>query len=152
MAGLDFARDELFGLFDSRLKLVAMAHLAFDGKHGMAEFGVSVQPHVRGRGIGGRLFELAVMHARNRGATAMTIHLARENSAMLSIVRRAGAQINSESSDLTASLTLPANTLGTQLEALVEHRTADIDYGIKMHVLRLDRLWSGLRTGEQAAQ
>lgn len=152
VAGLDFARDEVFGMFDSRLKLVAMAHLAFDGRHGLAEFGVSVLPHVRGRGFGGRLFELAVMHARNRGASAMTIHLARENSAMLSIVRRAGAQISSEGPDVEASLGLPANTLGSQLEALVEHQAADIDYSIKMHVLRLDRLWPGLRARDRTPE
>ena len=105
---------------------------------------MSVHAHLRGRGLGARLFERAVTHARNRGAQAMAIHIARENAAMLAIVRRAGAQIEFEGSEATAQLELPAHTLATQLEALVESQAANIDYRIKMQVLRLDRLWPRL--------
>ena len=144
VAQLDFGRDEIFGVFDDRLTLVAMAHLAFDGDGGLAEFGVSVFPHLRGRGIGARLFSHAVTHARNRGAHSMAIHIARENTAMLSIVRRAGAQITFDGPDAVAQLGLPADTLGSQIEAIVERRAADFDYRIKLQVLRLDKLWPNL--------
>lgn len=145
VAQLDFDRDELFGIFDARLRLVANSHLAFAEDHRSAEFGVSVHPRVRGRGIGGRLFEHAVMHARNRGAHSMAIHLARENTAMLSIVRRSGAVVSCEGGDVMAQLQLPQQTLGSKIEALVESQVADIDYRIKLQVLRLDRLWPGSR-------
>ena len=66
--GLDFDRDEIFGIYNRRLELIAVAHLAFmqeaDAPAG-AEFGVSVLKKARGRGYGARLFERAVMHARN---------------------------------------------------------------------------------------
>jgi hypothetical protein len=42
---LDFERDELFGIYNRRLELIAMAHLAFapgDQHSDCAEFGVSV--------------------------------------------------------------------------------------------------------------
>jgi GNAT superfamily N-acetyltransferase len=141
---MDLARDEVLGVFDSHLVLVAVAHLAFDTAGGIAEFGVSVLPHLRGRGIGGRLFHHAVTHARNRGAHSMAIHIARENSAMLAIVRKAGAQISFDGGDAIAQLGLPADTLGSQIEAIVESQAANIDYRIKLQVLRLDRLWPGL--------
>ena len=141
---LDFGRDEVFGVFDDHLVLVAMAHLAFDGDGGLAEFGVSVHPHLRGRGIGGRLFYHAVTHARNRGAHSMAIHIARENTSMLAIVRRAGAHIEFDGADAVAQLGLPEHTLGSQLEAIVERQAADLDYRIKLQVLRLDRLWPHL--------
>ena len=144
VAQLDFGRDEIFGVFDDRLTLVAMAHLAFDREGGLAEFGVSVFQHLRGRGIGARLFSHAVTHARNRGAHSMAIHIARENTAMLSIVRRAGAQISFDGADAVAQLGLPAETLGSRIEALVERQAADFDYRIKLQVLRLDRLWPNL--------
>ncbi len=140
-AQLDFVHDELFGIFDSQLQLVAMAHLALDESARLAEFGVSVQAHLRGRGLGARLFERAVTQARNRGAQAMAIHIARENAAMLAIVRRAGASVEFDGAEATAQLDLPAHTLVTHMEALVESQAADIDYRIKMQVLRLDRLW-----------
>ena len=145
VAHLDFGRDEVFGIFDSRLRLVASSHLAFAEDRRSAEFGVSVLPRARGRGIGSRLFEHAVMHARNRGANSMAIHLARENSAMLSIVRRSGAQVSYDGGDVMAQLQLPPETLGSQIEALVESQVADIDYRIKLQVLRLDSLWPGAR-------
>jgi GNAT superfamily N-acetyltransferase len=143
---LDFVRDEVFGIFDARLRLVAMSHLAFAEDHRSAEFGVSVHPRVRGRGVGSRLFEHAVTHARNRGARTMAIYLARENSAMLSIVRNSGATVSYEGSDVLAQLSLPPDTLGSQLEALVEARAAEMDYRFKLQVLRLDKLWPSLRT------
>ena len=138
---MDFVHDEVFGVFDRRLRLVAMAHLAFDSDGLTAEFGVSVLPHVRGRGFGGRLFEHAVMHARNRGVSTLVLYVARENDAMLGIVRRAGAQLSFEGAEATARLPLVADTLGSQVEALLEAHAAEFDYQLKMHVLRLDRLW-----------
>ena len=144
VAQLDFGRDEVFGVFDVQLALVAMAHLAFDSNAGTAEFGVSVFPHLRGRGMGARLFSHAVTHARNRGAHSMAIHIARENTAMLSIVRSAGARVSFDGPDAVAQLGLPADTLGSQIEAIVERQAADFDYRIKLQVLRLDRLWPNL--------
>ena len=138
---MDLVRDEVLGVFDDQLVLVAMAHLAFDATGEIAEFGVSVHPHLRGRGIGARLFHHAVTHARNRGAHSMAIHIARENSAMLVIVRKAGAQITFDGGDAVAQLGLPADTLGSKLEAMVESQVANFDYRIKLQVLRLDRLW-----------
>ena len=86
------------------------------------------------------------MHARNRGVGTMVIHTARDNSAMLGIVRRAGAVLDFDGTEVLATLPLPADTLGTQIEALLGHRAAEFDYQIKLHVLRLDRLlpaWAG---------
>src|SRR5262249_5996800 len=104
---LDFDRDEIFGVFDRRLRLVGMTHLAFDAGRDVAEFGVSVHPRLRGRGLGMKLFEHAVMHARNRGVRKMLIHLARDNVPMLRIVQRAGALIRFEGHDVVAELPLP---------------------------------------------
>jgi ribosomal protein S18 acetylase RimI-like enzyme len=151
-AHLDFDRDEVFGVFDGRLRVVAMAHLAFaptlaDGEQRAAEFGVSVSERQRGRGIGSRLFEHAVTHARNRGARSLAIHLARDNTPMLAIVRKAGATVSYEGGDAVALLELPPDTLGSQLSALIENRAAEFDYRWKLQVQRLDRLWPGLLHG-----
>ena len=61
---LDFERDLVFGVFNRRLQLLAMAHLAFeppaDPPAAAVEFGVSVLERARGRGYGARLFDHAV--------------------------------------------------------------------------------------------
>jgi GNAT superfamily N-acetyltransferase len=140
---IDFARDELFGVFDARLRLLALAHLAYpaqpaDGLAGArsAEFGVSVLPRGRGRGLGRRLFELSVLHARNRGAHTLVVHLARDNTPMLAIVRRSGATVRYAGSDAVAQLTLPDDDLRSHLGALAERGAADLDYRLKRSLLR----------------
>ena len=103
VASLNFERDEIFGIYNRRLELIAMAHLALSVDPNLtscAEFGVSVLPHARGRGYGARLFERAVMHARNEGVSMMFIHALSENTAMLNIARKAGAVIERDGSDL----------------------------------------------------
>lgn len=143
---IDFVHDEVFGVFDRRLRLVALAHLAFDPGGLSAEFGVSVSERVRRRGFGGRLFEHAVTHARNRCVSTMIIFVARENEAMLAIVRRAGAKLSFDGAEATARLPLVNDTLGTHVGALIEQHAAEFDYQLKLQVRRLDRLWS-TRTG-----
>jgi ribosomal protein S18 acetylase RimI-like enzyme len=142
-----YKRDEVFGVFDRRLKLVAMAHLAFESAGakagGSAEFGVSVSAHIRGRGMGSRLFDHAVTHARNRGVSTMVIHMARDNAAMLGIVRSAGADLSFDGGDAMAHLPLPADTLGSQIEELLGHQAAELDYRFKLQVLRLDAMRPG---------
>jgi len=92
---LDFERDEVFGIYDRRLELIAMAQLAFapDGNHdSCAELGLSVAKRARGRGYGARLFARAAIVARNEGV-GLVIHMLSENAAMLKIVSNAGASV-----------------------------------------------------------
>lgn len=131
---LNFDRDEIFGIYNRRLVLIAMAHLAFSVDpqlRSCAEFGVSVLSQVRGRGYGTRLFDRAVMHARNEGVSLMFIHALTENTAMLKIARNAGATVERAGSETEAYLRLPPATLDTQLSEMVEDRIAGADYALK---------------------
>lgn len=133
--GLDFERDDIFGIFNRKLELIAMAHLAFlphdpDAPAG-AEFGVSVLKKARGRGYGGRLFERASVHARNEGVELMFIHALSENTAMIKIARNAGATVERAGSETEAYLRLPPATLDTRVTELVEERVAQADYRLK---------------------
>lgn len=147
---LDFDRDDVFGVFNRRLEVVAMAHLAMMGLHGgapAAEFGVSVSAAARGRGWGARLFEQAALHARNRGVDRLAIHALSENAPMLRIVRAAGATVTFEGPDATAWLTLPREDLASHVAALLGRQAAEFDYGMKVHARRLDawlRLWGAM--------
>ena len=139
-AHIDLDRDRVFGIFDARLALVAMAHLAFDPSREGAEFGISVHGHLRGRGLGGALFEHAVTHARNRGVRSLTIFLARDNAAMLRIVKKAGAVVRFDGPDVRAELPLPADTLVSQLQEFMGLHAGEFDYRMKLHARRLG-LW-----------
>ncbi|MDQ2780756.1 MAG: GNAT family N-acetyltransferase [Pseudomonadota bacterium] len=129
---IDFEHDQVFGVFDRGLHLIAQAHLAFDSAaepaSAAAEFGTSVLPRARGQGIGSLLFDHAVLLARNRGVRELRIHLLRQNQAMLAIVRRAGAAIDFDGGDATAKVLLPADTLGSRIGEMIGHRAAELDY------------------------
>lgn len=134
VAALDFSRDQIHGIFNRHLKLVATAHLAIiDTGQGelLAEFAVSVLTQTRGRHYGSRLFAHAVTQARNRGIRRMFIHALTENTAMLRIARNAGAKVEQEGSESEAWLQLPPDHLGTHVEALVSHQAAELNYGFK---------------------
>jgi GNAT superfamily N-acetyltransferase len=141
--GLDFERDEIFGVFNRRLELVAMAHLAYsiDPQWATcAEFGVSVASHQRGKGLGGKLFEHAVMHARNQGVSMLFIHALSENSAMLKIARHAGATVERDGSESDAYLALPQADLDSQFSGLLQEQMAQVDYQLKLQAQQF-RQW-----------
>ena len=134
VAGLNFERDELFGIFNRKLELIAMAHLAFSvdaQRASCAEFGVSVSRQVRGRGYGSRLFERAVMHARNEGVSQLFIHALAENTAMLTIARKAGAVIERDGAESEAHLRLPPADFDSRVTELFNEQVALTNYHLK---------------------
>ncbi|MDE1950366.1 MAG: GNAT family N-acetyltransferase, partial [Burkholderiales bacterium] len=152
--GIDFDADEVLAVFNRRLEVVAMAHLAFLGCEGRparsAEFGVSVDAGERGRGLGARLFELAVLHARNHRIDTLQIHALAENAAMLHIARSAGAVLDFSGPDATAILKLPPDDAVSHFDAIMEQQAAEFDYGLKLQARRLDDWLELLRPLEPA--
>ena len=137
VAQLHFARDELFGIFDAELELVAVAHLAYldlPGREHLAEFGVSVGPDLRGRGHGQQLFERCIVHARNHGVSRLIIHALSENAAMIRIARKAGATVVREGSESEACLELPPADFSSQVGELLAEGLARTDYHFKAGV------------------
>lgn len=147
--GLDFTRDEVFGIHGSQLELIAVAHLAFDPVAGekprAAEFGVSVSGQCRGQRLGARLFERAVMHASNEGVQTMYIHALSENVPMLKIARNAGATVRRSGSESEAYLSLPAANLNSRLCAVWEDQIGEMDYRMKAQAMQFQSFLSHLQ-------
>ena len=142
VSGLNFGRDEIYGIFNRHLDIVAMAHLAImreQDRPSLAEFGVSVQAHARGRGYGGRLFERAVMHARNEEVSMMCIHALSENAPMIRIARQAGATLERDGSETEAYLRLPKRDFDSRLSELLSDQFAKANYSVKEEA---KRFWS----------
>lgn len=153
---LDFERDELFGIFNRRLDLIAMAHLAYapvpgaDAGKGVAEFGVSVSARVRGQGLGARLFDHAILHARNRGIQTLFVQALSENTAMLKIARNAGAKVVREGPESEACLDLPPDSLATQVGEMVEGQAAEWDYRLKAQARLVHNVMEAIVGGKSA--
>ena len=142
--GLNFERDEIYGIFNTDLDIIAMAHLALikdAGREYSSEFGVSVASHARGRGYGARLFERAVIHARNEKVYQMYIHALSENAPMIRIARKGGARIERDGSETEAYLTLPKRDLDSRVTEFVADQYAKTNYSIKEDA---KRFWSFL--------
>ncbi len=147
--GLDFERDEILGIANRKLVLIAVAHLAYADeprRTACAEFGVSVIKTARGRGYGARLFARAAMDARNNGVKLMFIHALSENTAMLRIARNAGATIERDGSESEAFLRLPLASLNSRMTEIVENHYAQIDYRIKAQSKQLRNLLAAFNT------
>ena len=149
---LDFQRDDIFGIFNRKLELIAMAHLAYIdlAEHSnCAEFGVSVLKSARGLSLGSRLFARAALHARNQGVDMMFIHALSENTAMLKIARNAGARVKRDGTESEAYLQLPAAGFDTQVSELWDNQVAEVDYQLKKQA---KQFWSILADVQEIRQ
>jgi GNAT superfamily N-acetyltransferase len=159
--GLNFDRDDIFGIYNRRLDLIAMAHLArtdVPDHRRCAEFGVSVIRKSRGKGYGSRLFERAAMHARNEGIALLFIHALSENTVMLRIATRAGARVERDGSESDAYLVLPEATFDSRMTEIVEEHVAQADYHFKAQAMQfrnllatLQEIRQGVRDGRHAS-
>jgi RimJ/RimL family protein N-acetyltransferase len=153
--GLDFERDDIFGIYNRKLELIAMAHLAFscDPAHqSCAEFGVSVLAKARGRGLGSRLFERAMVHARNEGVQMLFVHALSENTAMIKIARKAGATLGRSGSETDAYLRLPPPTFDSQMSEVVQEQLALTDYRLKAQAKSFRDFLAGVQEVRQGVR
>jgi len=157
---LNFSRDRVFGVYDSRFKLVGVGHLAFAAREALpalshvtlkervAEFGVSVSASARGKGVGTKLFQRAAIHCRNADVDTLYMHCLASNQTMIHIARKAGMEIHREYGEADAYLTLaPANPASVLQEA-VEEQVATLDYTLKANA-RAASKWLGSLTGNK---
>jgi len=155
VAGLDFERDDIFGIYNRRLALIAVAHLAFaiDPQHdSCAEFGVSVLKQARGRGYGARLFHRAAIHARIKGVKMLFIHALSENTPMLKIARKAGASVQRDGGEAQAWLQLPPAGLDTHMTEMMTEQLGEIDYQFKKQAKRFWGFLSDVQEIRRQAQ
>lgn len=129
VARIDFEHDAAFGVFDDELQLIGVAHLAHAGAQ--SELGVSVlRPH-RNDGVGGALFERALVRARNWGLRALYMHCLHENETIMHIARKQGMRIVTEQGEANAWLGLPPADAASHFGEVFEQRVALFDYALK---------------------
>lgn len=143
---IDFEADEVLGIFNHRLELIGLAHLAPCGPM-VGDFGVSVLAHARGRRLGRRLFDAASLHARNRGIDTLIIQALAINQPMLNIARAAGAEIEYFGADAEARVRLPADNVSSHIAELVEQNLAEWDLQMKRQARLLEDWVEGWRLG-----
>lgn len=154
---LDFSRNTVFGVYDDNQRLLGVGHLAFAAKEVypalsgvtakacIAEFGVSVLPHARGKGIGTKLFQRAAFHCRNRDVDVLYMHCLASNQAMIHIARKARMEIRRDCGDGNACLQLlpVADAGGVRYEAR-EEVAASVDHMLNANTNAVAKWWGRL--------
>jgi len=135
--GMKFDRDHIYGIFNVALRIEALAHLSIERPgqgEARAEFGVSVRAKSRGKGLGNRLFERAMVHARHEKVSLFYIHALSENAPMLAIARHHGAKLERDGSETEAHLRLPPPNLESDLEDWVIDQYGRVNLSVKEQV------------------
>ncbi len=140
---LDFSRDTIFGVYNSKFKLVGVGHLAFAPREAfpesvsatlkdrVAEFGVSVNAIGRGQGVGSKLFVRAAIHCRNADVDTLYMHCLSSNQVMIHIAKKAGMEIHRDHGEADAYLKLLPASPGTVFKEAMEEQVASFDYAFK---------------------
>lgn len=154
---IDFARDTVFGVYDRRLRLLGVGHLAFAPRESsrvsgatikpvVAEFGVSVSAAARGLGVGTKLFMRASMRCRNADVDTLYMHCLSSNKVMMHIAKKAGMDIHRDYGEADAYLKIrPANS-ATLFQEAMEEQVAMLDYIVKANFKALLK-WGARVTG-----
>ena len=145
VAGLNFNKDAIFGIFDLNLKLIGMAHLAYlpqvKGKTRSAEFGVSVLPEGRAQGLGSALLQRSAVHSRNTRVEILYVHCLSNNKAMMHLAQKAGMAVEYAYGDADAYLKLPPASPATIVQEAANEQWADLDYAWKANLKRSNQAW-----------
>ncbi len=148
---IDFVRDTVFGVYDHRLSLVGVSHLAYlpaDGNQCTAEFGVSVLESSRGMGVGSQLFERAAIRSRNTRVTMLYMYCLSRNTTMMHIAKKAGMKIEYAYGSADAYLTLPPADQTSILTEMLQEQAAAFDYAIKRQARDTARLFEAMMPAE----
>ncbi len=154
---IDFIRDTLFGVYDSKLRLMGVGHLAFaprdalpaihgaTNKERVVGFGVSVSEAARGMGIGSKLFERAATHCRNEDVDTLYMHCLATNQTMIHIAKKSGMEIHRDHGEADAYLKLLPRSPASMMQEAVEEQVATLDYDIKANTCAAVKLFNNLR-------
>lgn len=145
---IDFSRDTIFGVYDRKMRLLGVGHLAFAPREAspvsgatlkarVAEFGVSVSAAARGMGVGTKLFVRAAIRCRNADVDTLYMHCLSSNKVMMHIAKKAGMEIHRDYGEADAYLKLqPANPV-TLFQEAMEEQAAMLDYIVKANMRAL---------------
>lgn len=137
VAGIDFARDSVFGIHGAALELIGVAHLALDPVHRVAELGVSVDPSCRTKGYGYALLQRAVLHAANLGYRVLFMVCLAENGVMMHLAQKAGLTVVIEQGEADARLKLDRLAHGGAIKEALADQFALVDCMLKQQFLWL---------------
>jgi RimJ/RimL family protein N-acetyltransferase len=139
VAGIDFDRDQVFGIHGAALELIGVAHLALDGEAQAAELGLSVDPACRGKGYGYAMLQRSLLHAANIGFRVLFMHCLAENRIMMHLAQKSGLKIVTQAGEADAQLVLDRGAHGGIFKEAMADQLALVDIMLKQQYLWMGR-------------
>jgi RimJ/RimL family protein N-acetyltransferase len=121
-------------VYDDNAQLRGTVEIHPSERDGVCELGITVEPNLRGYGLGSRLFEAGVRWASARGYERVFIYCLRENRAMQAIARKNGMEIEYEGSDSHAYVTVEPNQVGRWNEIFEDYTSRFVYWMNRMRV------------------
>ena len=123
----------VLGAFNENLDVVAAIEIIFDTSkyvavNDVAEIGLSVEPEYRAQGIGSKLFQNALLIARNRSVNQLVSHCLTQNRWMMRIARKYGMSVVRDSGDAQGIIELDAPDVVTLMDEVIGDGIALWDY------------------------
>lgn len=121
-------QDAVKVIYDDDLNVVAAIHIILfeDGK--CAEIALSVEPHMRGKGLGHELFKSAVKWVRARSVERIYSMCLRDNKPMVKIALSEGMALYHDSLETEAYLEIDRPTLFSIMDELLEEQYGWADF------------------------
>jgi len=138
--GLDFMRHTILGAFNEHAELIGVAELAPGANE--SELAFAVRPDTRSRGVGTRLMERILLHARISGVGKVFVMFLSDNVSMRRLAHSAGMAVKTDGGEAYASRELPAPSAEELSRWLMTETVAHSEY---FSVLGIER-WGSLVT------
>jgi RimJ/RimL family protein N-acetyltransferase len=135
VARIDFDRDTVLGAIDPAGGVVGVGHLAATSA-GHAELGISVDESVRGRGLGFKLLQRAIVHARINDVQELLLVYLPENVALRKLAARAGMRLEVREDERCAWLHLPPPADDRWLETMAGELSATLELAVRRAIAR----------------
>lgn len=142
VAGIDFARDRVFGIHGAAMELIGIAHLALDPPAQVAELGLSVDPGSRVKGYGYALLQRALLHAANLGYRVLFMYCLAENRIMMHLAQKAGLTVVIDAGEADGRLKLDRFAHGGAFKEAMADQLALVDSMLKQQYLWMSRATS----------
>jgi RimJ/RimL family protein N-acetyltransferase len=133
VAGIDFSRSIVLGVFDDELELIGAAHLSPEGAGW--ELGLSVLVERRGRGVGTSLLRRAMQQVRLARADRISVHCLSDNHALIRLIKKVGAEVIARDGESDGVIVLPHTLPFNDWGDLAEEQIAAFNFALKAQML-----------------
>lgn len=120
---LNFTRDGIFAIFNSKLEIIGIGECVFYPKNStVAEVGFSIEKAYQGKGLGNKLMKRVIQFAHSHQVDTLEMFCLSTNAKSMHLARKHGLKIKQELGESHALIDLPKNLF---IQSLINEHIED---------------------------